>query len=94
MKGGAILKKINVNILKLIIFILPFLWGGFYEFVTFIIGTILSVNLIWLYIKNKKIYIEKNNIILITFVLVISSFLTIFWAIVTNSAIFGFLICL
>lgn len=88
------MKKINVNILKLIIFILPFLWGGFYEFVTFIIGTILSVNLIWLYIKNKKIYIEKNNIILITFVLVISSFLTIFWAIDTNSAIFGFLKCL
>lgn len=75
--------------LAIIIGIIPFLIGTFYDFSVFLVTLIFSGILLGIFIKNKKLKIEINNMFLLSMVLFIFSFLGIFWAIDKNDAIIG-----
>lgn len=75
--------------LAIIIGIIPFLIGTFYDFSVFLVALIFSGILLGIFIKNKKLKIEINNMFLLSMVLFIFSFLGIFWAIDKNDAIIG-----
>ena len=75
--------------LAIIIGIIPFLIGTFYDFSVFLVTLIFSGILLGIFIKNKKLKIEINNMFLLSMVLFIFSTLGIFWAIDKNDAIIG-----
>ena len=75
--------------LAIIIGIIPFLIGTFYDFSVFLVTLIFSGILLGIFIKNKKLKIEINNMFLLSMLLFIFSFLGIFWAIDKNDAIIG-----
>lgn len=75
--------------LAIIIGIIPFLIGTFYDFSVFLVAVIFSGILLGIFIKNKKLKIEINNMFLLSMVLFIFSTLGIFWAIDKNDAIIG-----
>ncbi len=75
--------------LAIIIGIIPFLIGTFYDFSVFLVTLIFSGILLGIFIKNKKLKIEINNMFLLSMVLFIFSTLGIFWATDKNDAIIG-----
>ena len=75
--------------LAIIIGIIPFLIGTFYDFTVFLVALIFSSILLGIFIKNKKIKIEINNMFLLSLILFVFSLLGIFWAIDKNDAIIG-----
>lgn len=75
--------------LAIIIGIMPFLIGTFYDFTVFLVALIFSSILLGIFIKNKKIKIEINNMFLLSVILFVFSLLGIFWAIDKNDAIIG-----
>ena len=75
--------------LAIIIGIMPFLIGTFYDFTVFLVALIFSSILLGIFIKNKKIKIEINNMFLLSVILFVFSLLGIFWTIDKNDAIIG-----
>lgn len=75
--------------LAIIIGIIPFLIGTFYDFSVFLVTLIFSGILLGIFIKNKKLKIEINNMFLLSVILFVFSLLGIFWAIDKNDAIIG-----
>lgn len=83
------MKNLNITALWIILFIATFIFGGFYDFSVFFISAVLSINLLVKYIKNKEIKIELNFPFWISTLFVLGNFLTLFWAIDKNDAVFG-----
>jgi O-antigen ligase len=83
--------KLKFNKLWILLFIIPFVFGGFYDFASLIVGAFLGLFLIIDFVKNKRIKIEKNAALWISIVFLVGNFLTIFWAVDRSYAIFGFL---
>jgi O-antigen ligase len=83
--------KQKCNKLWILLFIIPFIFGGFYDFSNLIVGAFLGLFLIIDFVKNKELKIEKNLAFWLSIVFLVGNFFTIFWAVDRSCAIFGFL---
>lgn len=83
-------KNTEIVLLQLILFIIPFLFGGFYEFASYIIGVILTIYLIGLCTYNRKIIIRKNPSLIAILGIVVLYLITSIYAVDRGIAILGF----
>ena len=83
------IKKFGITPLWCMLFIIPFLWGGFYDFAVCFINIALIIILLVKYLKNKLIKIELNYPFYISLIFVIGNILALFWAVDKICALFG-----
>lgn len=80
-------KLLNI---KLIFIIIPFLFGLFYDFTTYLVATIFLGIILVMFVKNKKLKIYFNYCFISILTLTIFALLTCIWAVDKQDAIFGF----
>lgn len=84
-------QKKNLNYLKIILLILPFMYGLFYEYASSFSGGILSIYLVFLIFRRKEFVFTKNMTAYLLFFVFFSYFLVAFWAVDSGMAVIGFI---
>lgn len=87
MEGGENIKN---KVSKILLMVIPFLYGLFYDFAVYFVATIFLGILLSLFIKNKKIKIYFNYYFVSILILNIASLLTCIWGVDNQDSIFGF----
>ena len=82
--------RINLLPLKIMIFIFPFLFGGFHVFTSCILSIFLTAYLIYITKKENKVCFYKNDSLLAVAVLVFGYVVSSIWAVDGGMAILGF----
>lgn len=81
----------NIDYIAIIIAIIPFFFGLFYDFTIFLITAIMQIAILVIYIKKRELTIKIDSRLILLVIFTVCAGLTIIWGVDSFDSMLGFI---